>query len=83
MKCPQHSVLARPLMMPLHARTRNLEETKRIICYTLDALVALNDHARNPEGKAVGVFDLRGAKQSPLQPCACVFAAGCVAVYMS
>lgn len=43
---------------------RNLEETKKLICYTLDALAALNDLQRNPQGKSVGIFDLRGQREA-------------------
>lgn len=41
-------------------RVRNLEETKKLICYTLDTLGAIQDLKRNPKGKGVGIFDLRG-----------------------
>ena len=39
---------------------RNLDETKKLICYTLDTLAALHDFKHNPQGKGVGIFDLRG-----------------------
>ncbi len=41
---------------------RKLEESKKAICYTLDALVRMHDLQRNPQGKGVGIFDLRGAR---------------------
>ena len=44
----------------LQSRIRKLEETKKTICYTLDALIRLHDLNRNPQGKSVGIFDLRG-----------------------
>ncbi|KAK9832194.1 hypothetical protein WJX74_002573 [Apatococcus lobatus] len=39
---------------------RDLEETKRLICYCLDAAIDRCDLSKNPTGKVVAVFDLRG-----------------------
>ena len=39
---------------------RNLEESKRFICYTLDAAIRSNDIKQNPDGKICSIFDLRG-----------------------
>ena len=36
------------------------DEARRMIVYTLDKLIALNDPAKNPSGKLVGIFDLDG-----------------------
>ncbi|KAK9798213.1 hypothetical protein WJX73_007072 [Symbiochloris irregularis] len=45
----------------LHSKAvRDLDETKRFICYTLDAALRSNDIKRNPEGKICSIFDLRG-----------------------
>ena len=45
----------------LHSRTtRNFEETKRCMCYALDTSLRTCDLSRNPTGKMVGLFDLRG-----------------------
>lgn len=44
-----------------HSKTkRNLEETKRLICYALDNQYKLHDLRLNPAAKGVGIFDLRG-----------------------
>ncbi len=49
---------------------RDLEETKRCICYTLDHQIKLHDLRLNPDAKGLGIFDLRGDPASfrPL-PC--------------
>ena len=52
-------------MLYIVVRIRKLEETKRCICYTLDTLIRLHDLKRNPQGKCVGIFDLRGAPCMP------------------
>ncbi|CAL5218691.1 g400 [Coccomyxa viridis] len=38
---------------------RDLEETKRCICYTLDHQIKLHDLRLNPDAKGFGIFDLR------------------------
>jgi hypothetical protein len=44
-----------------HSRSkRDLEENKRLICYSLDNQTKLHDLRINPDGKGVGIFDLRG-----------------------
>ena len=49
-----------------HSKTkRNLEETKRLICYTLDHQIKLHDLSRNPDAKGVGIFDLQGRSLCP------------------
>ena len=54
----------RPLIIcfgRLHSRTtRNLDEGKRFVCYTLDAAIRSNDIKQNPDGKICSIFDLRG-----------------------
>lgn len=48
-----------------HSKTkRDLEETKRLICYSLDAAIDRCDLSKNPSGKVVAVFDLRGERLS-------------------
>ncbi|KAK9863607.1 hypothetical protein WJX84_001947 [Apatococcus fuscideae] len=39
---------------------RNLEECKRLICYCLDGAIDRCDLSKNPTGKVVAIFDLRG-----------------------
>ena len=41
---------------------RNLEECKRLICYCLDGAIDRCDLSKNPTGKVVAIFDLRGEK---------------------
>ena len=49
------------LKVSRHSKTkRDLEETKRLICHTLDHQVKLHDLRLNPDAKGVGIFDLRG-----------------------
>ena len=54
----------RPLLLvigKLHSRSkRDFEETKRYMCYCLDALLRTCDLKRNPSGKMVSIMDLRG-----------------------
>ena len=51
------------------ARIRKLEESKKAICFTLDVLIRMHDLERNPQGKGVGIFDLRGVLACLLWPC--------------
>ena len=60
----------RPLLLvigKLHSRSkRDFDETKRYMCYCLDALLRTCDLKRNPTGKMVSIMDLRGeAKCTP------------------
>ena len=49
------------LKVSRHSKTkRDLEETKRLICHTLDHQIKLHDLRLNPDAKGVGIFDLRG-----------------------
>ena len=48
---------------------RDLDETKRLICYCLDASIDRCDLSRNPTGKVVAIFDLRGGHESA---CTCL-----------
>ena len=54
----------RPLIVvtgKLHSRSkRDFEETKRYMCYSLDASLRMCDAKRNPTGKMVSIMDLRG-----------------------
>ena len=52
-----------------HSKTkRDLEETKRCICYTLDHQIRLHDLRLNPDAKGLGIFDLRGTHPFPDVP---------------
>lgn len=56
--------LGRPVIV-IQARnhnmnTRNFEETKRLICYTLDNSIAAADLDKAPDGKICCIFDLSG-----------------------
>lgn len=54
------------LLAARHSKSsRDLEETKRFICYSLEQQCALHDLQRNPEGKGVGIFDMRGVCSAP------------------
>ncbi|CAL8470169.1 g9711 [Coccomyxa elongata] len=49
------------LLAARHSKsTRDLDETKRFICYSLEQQIQLHDLTRNPVGKGVGIFDMRG-----------------------
>lgn len=49
------------LLVARHSKSmRDLEETKRLICYSLDTSIKFHDLQRNPDGKGIGIFDLRG-----------------------
>ncbi len=50
------------LLTARHSKsTRDLDETKRLICYSLEQQIQLHDAVRNPDGKGIGIFDMRGA----------------------
>lgn len=61
--CQGYDKSGRPLVLclvRLHNRnTRDLEESKRFVCYGLDAAIRSNDLQKNPDGKIVCIFDLR------------------------
>lgn len=49
------------LLAARHSKSnRDLDETKRFICYSLEQQIQLHNLARNPVGKGVGIFDMRG-----------------------
>ncbi|EIE25944.1 CRAL/TRIO domain-containing protein [Coccomyxa subellipsoidea C-169] len=49
------------LLTARHSKsTRDLDETKRLICYSLEQQIQLHDAVRNPDGKGIGIFDMRG-----------------------
>ncbi|KAK9915876.1 hypothetical protein WJX75_005565 [Coccomyxa subellipsoidea] len=49
------------LLAARHSKTtRDLDETKRFICYCLEQQCQLHDPQLNPDGKGVGIFDMRG-----------------------
>lgn len=54
----------RPVLVVVARRhymdSRNLDETKRLICYVLDNTAAAADTKRNPHSKLVCLFDLSG-----------------------
>ena len=45
-------------------RQRNMDETKRLIAYSLDTAIAAADTARNPLGQILCLFDLTGSPQA-------------------
>ena len=57
--------LCRPVVLVLAARHviegRNLEETRKLICYTLETAVAAADVKHNPVGQILCIFDLSGS----------------------
>lgn len=54
------------LLAARHSKsTRDLDETKRFICYCLEQQCQLHDPLRNPDGKGVGIFDMRGTLLLP------------------
>lgn len=54
------------LLAARHSKTtRDLDETKRFICYCLEQQCQLHDPQLNPDGKGVGIFDMRGALLLP------------------
>lgn len=63
----------RPLILvigKLHSRSkRDFEESKRFMCYCLDASLKTCDPIRNPTGKMVGIMDLRGEFTPSPQSC--------------
>lgn len=54
----------RPLSICMPSRhsksARNLDKTKKLIAYALDNCIHAIDISRNPTGKTVAIFDLRG-----------------------
>jgi hypothetical protein len=63
--CDKHGRAIIYLMASRHSRSsRDLEETKRLICYSLDTQIEFHDLQRNPDGKGVGIFDMRGMRQN-------------------
>lgn len=59
-----HDKKGRPLVICIVKRhsssKRVLEKTKRFIAYTLDNCIHAMDLSKNPSGKVVAIFDLRG-----------------------
>ena len=49
----------------LHSRSkRDFEESKRYMCYTLDACLRTCDPQLNPTGKMISIMDLKGLSGS-------------------